>query len=382
VRIGIDASNLRGGGGITHLAELLRHGDPGRHGITRVTLWGGRLVLQETSERPWLDRVHVPALDGPLPVRVAWQLFVRSRIAASTCDLVFAPGATPPGRFRPYVSMHRNMLPFADNELARVRFRRGWVRLRLLRSVQTHAFRRSAAVIFLTEFARDRIEPLVGATLNGHVIPHGVGERFLRAPRPARSLASCREDEPFRFVYVSSVDLYKHQWTVAAAVIALRREGLPVVLELIGDVAEPEAGRRLQRFRATLAEHERGAVCVGAAVPYDSLPGIYAHADAFVFASTCETLPMTLLEAMASGLPVAASDVRPMPDILGDAATYFDAMDVRSVTAALRRVAMDHDLRRASACRAFARASAYSWTRAADRTFDLLSATARRHRAT
>ena len=54
MRIGIDASNLRQGGGITHLAELLRAANPQLHGFTEIVVWGGDVSLSRLSDEPWL----------------------------------------------------------------------------------------------------------------------------------------------------------------------------------------------------------------------------------------------------------------------------------------------------------------------------------------
>jgi glycosyltransferase involved in cell wall biosynthesis len=369
MRIGIDASNIRCGGAITHLAEIIRHGDPIAHGIRRVTIWGASLVLDRIPDRPWLERVHVPLLEGRLPMRVAWQLLIRPRLARASCDLMFAPGATPPGTFRPYVSMHQNMLPFVDAERTRYPFGRHRLRLELLRLLQGHAFEQSTAVIYLSVSAHDRMPHSNG---NGHIIPHGVGEHFRHAPRPARPIESHTTDDPFRFVYVSPINLYKHQWNVALAVLQLRREGLPVVLELIGPVDSLRAQKRLDTTLASVGK-ERDAIRLLGSIPHGDLSPIYDTAGAFVFASTCENLPVTLLEAMACGLPVAASQTQPMPEILGNGGTYFDAESVESIATALRRLALDRDLRARSAQIAHERAAAYSWKRSAELTFALLA---------
>ena len=52
--VGIDGGNIRGGGTVTHLFELLRIADPKEHGIDRVVLWGGEKLLGVIEERPWL----------------------------------------------------------------------------------------------------------------------------------------------------------------------------------------------------------------------------------------------------------------------------------------------------------------------------------------
>src|SRR5256885_5157333 len=112
MRIGIDATNLRSGGSLTHIGELLTAARPELHGVTRVVIWGGRDVLARVPSQPWLDAVHEPMLDGPLPLRVLWQQTKLAGVARrAACDLLFVPGGTYLGDFRPFVTMSQNMLP-------------------------------------------------------------------------------------------------------------------------------------------------------------------------------------------------------------------------------------------------------------------------------
>src|SRR3990172_9480943 len=69
MRVGIDASNLRAGGGVTHLVELLRAADPHAHGFEQVIVWGGAAMLSKIEDRDWLCKVHDPLLDRGLPFR-------------------------------------------------------------------------------------------------------------------------------------------------------------------------------------------------------------------------------------------------------------------------------------------------------------------------
>jgi glycosyltransferase involved in cell wall biosynthesis len=122
----------------------------------------------------------------------------------------------------------------------------------------------------------------------------------------------------------------------------------------------------------------RDAVTFLGPVTHRELPALYANADAFVFASTCENMPNILIEAMAAGLPIACSKSAPMPDILQDGGVYFDAENATSIANALRSLVADPELRAAKAERAFALAAAFSWSRCAADTFSLLAAVARR----
>src|SRR5437867_186706 len=95
--IGLDASNLRSGGGVTHLRHLLAASDPDRDRFERVVVWGGRRTLEQIPAHPWIERRHEPALDGSLWRRVAWQQQRFPRQAAELgCDILFEPGGTVP----------------------------------------------------------------------------------------------------------------------------------------------------------------------------------------------------------------------------------------------------------------------------------------------
>ncbi len=69
-----------------------------------------------------------------------------------------------------------------------------------------------------------------------------------------------------------------------------------------------------------------------------SLGALYRHAHAYVFPSLYEGFGLPPLEAMAQGAPVLSSDAACMPEVLGDAAIYFNPKDVRGMLAALERL--------------------------------------------
>lgn len=374
IRIGIDASNLRDGGGITHLTELLRHADPVQHGFAHVTVWGGEVSLRGLPAREWLSLVHVPELDGRLHARSLWQSMKLSRAAkAAGCDVLFVPGGAYGGTFRPYVTMLRNMLPFDYPELSR--FAPGYIYFRLLalRVVQSRAFRKADGVIFLNDFARQAAERANVRPRHAAVIPHGISNRFRLAPREQKPVEAYSAAAPFRLLYTSIIDLYKHQWNVATAVLALRKEGIPVSVDLVGRQYPPA----LRKVQAVLdAGADPDAVRIRGTAAHDELPSVYAQADAFVFASTCENMPNIMIEAMAAGLPIASSDRSPMPEILRDGGVYFDPENPTAIAGALRTMIQDPALRQRIAARAHALSSAYSWERCARETFAFLAGVA------
>ncbi|MGE0440998.1 MAG: glycosyltransferase family 4 protein [Gemmatimonadales bacterium] len=99
------------------------------------------------------------------------------------------------------------------------------------------------------------------------------------------------------------------------------------------------------------------------------LPALYASADAFVFSSLTETLGLVVLEAMASGLPVAAIPAGGVADHLRDGVNGLaaDPADPADLGDRLVDLAADPARRRTLAAGALATARALGWDRELDR---------------
>jgi glycosyltransferase involved in cell wall biosynthesis len=372
VRVGIDASNLRGGGGVTHLAALLSHVDLADAGVQRVVVWGPDAVLRRLADRPWLVKSNPPELERSLRSRIAWRHRTLPRCARDECDVLFAPGGLCTDRFHPVVTMSRNMLPFQLREAARYGPSRMLLRLGLLRVAQRRSFQIADGVIFLSRFASDTVLRSTGP-ISGQatVIPHGVESRFFREPRRQREATEFTPDNPMRLLYVSIVDVYKHQWHVAEAVARLRRAGLPISIRFVGSSYAPASKRLLRVMR--VHDPQGRFLQYSGSVEHADLPGCYQAADAFVFASSCENLPNILLEAMASGLPIACSNRQPMPEVLEQAGVYFDPVQPRQIEEAVSQLFHSAELRRQLAVTAHDRAQRFSWSTCVRDTFRFLA---------
>lgn len=80
-------------------------------------------------------------------------------------------------------------------------------------------------------------------------------------------------------------------------------------------------------------------------LPEVELQRLYRSAQAFVFPSIEEGFGIPLIEAMASGAPIATSNSSVMPSIVANAAIFFNPFDVVSIAQALLRLAREAPLR-------------------------------------
>ncbi|MAI14638.1 MAG: hypothetical protein CMM15_11505 [Rhodospirillaceae bacterium] len=371
--VGIDATNLRGGGGVTHLVELLNAVELASHGIRKIVIWGGEQTLKKLPSRSWLEKISPEALNQGLVKRTFWQrLALSSAVRNALCDVLFVPGGSYSGDFEPIVTMSRNLLPFEWRELRRYGMRPMCLKLLILRYTQSRSYRSADGVIFLTEYAKNAVLKVTGPVSGQKaVIPHGVSTRFQSAPKEQKPIRDYSQMNPFRLLYVSTIDQYKHQWHLIEAVHTLRAQGFQLTLDLIG----PAYSVSLTRLRAAIVEFDPDKVWVRyhGAVPHEALNGFYAQADLGVFASSCENLPNILLETMAAALPVACSNRGPMPEVLGDAGLYFDPENPVEIAQTLRKYLDSSALRSQKSKASFKRSQQYTWERCANDTFAFLS---------
>ena len=263
------------------------------------------------------------------------------------------------------VVVHHNMVPFIRPTLVRRSNIRGFISAQSLRIRLTRGLRDASGVLFQSAYAQQEVIRQVGTLSRTAVVPNGIDDGF--APTASKTYEI---GKIVTILYVSPIYLYKHQWNVVSAVSALRREsGLDLRLRLVGR-SDPEA---LDLLNASILKEDAAEfTSIETEVPMTEMQRLYQSADLFVFASSAETWPITLLEAMASALPIASSDRMAMPDLLQDGGVYFDPEDPVSIAAALRSLLADENLRRDLAGRAARRAQDFTWDRSVPLLYDFV----------
>ncbi len=372
--LAIDATNIRSGGGLTHLKEILNFANPQIYGFEKVIVWSNETTLNSLPDKEWLIKKTHPYLNKSFLWSFFFQIFVLSKMAAKEqhCNIVFAPGGTFFGSFKPFVTVSQNMLPFEFEEA--FRFKSLGLRLRfvILFVTQSITFKRTNGIIFLTQYAKNSIKKRIKLLEDKIVIiPHGINRSFSNLPKQQKEISEFTNEAPFRLLYVSIITAYKHQWNVAKAVLKLRDEGYPVALDLIG----PSTEESIEKVKVILESESNKNHIVNylGSVRHEELAQYYKNADGFVFASSCENMPIILLEAMTAGLPIACSNKGPMPEVLRDAGLYFDPIDVQSIYECLKELINNKNVRKNIAEEAYKKTINYTWKNCSDSTFEFLS---------
>lgn len=188
-------------------------------------------------------------------------------------------------------------------------------------------------------------------------------DRRLAAARAEAPLAS---EGALRLLYVGRLTANKG---VNVLLQALQDRPLPMGAEVVLVGTGPEVSR-LQALAEGLPVRFVGEV------PESDLFAWYASADAFVFPTRYEGMPTVVLEAMAAGLPIIASDIGAVPTMVSSENGWLvPAGDAAALAAALRELAKASEARRRSLGEASRRIveGRFTWATMARTTLDLLS---------
>jgi len=202
-------------------------------------------------------------------------------------------------------------------------------------------------------------------------IHHGFNhERFFKdpGPLPTRIQAKLDEAKPaIRLLFVSHYNYYRNFETLfrALPIIQKKLESRQVKLLL---TCKLTSGENPGAYRAEAAAalvrklNIADSVIELGTVPYGLLHHLYRACDIYVTAAYAESFAHPLVEAMASGLPVVASDLLVHREVCGDAALYFDRFSSEELAAEVKQIADSPALANGLAARGLARSQDFSWS--------------------
>ena len=214
----------------------------------------------------------------------------------------------------------------------------------------------SNALIAVSEFTASQVEQLLGVNrARIHVIAHGVRVPPADAAVPRENLVLCTGAVQRRKNIARLVKAFEQMpegWSLALAGAA-------------------DGYRAAEELRAVEESPRKKDIQVLGYVSAHDLAALYRRARIFAFPSLDEGFGMPVLEAMACGVPVLTSNRSGLPEVAGDAALLVNPDSAEEIGAALRRLAVDEDLRSRLERAGAARARVYTWESAVERTWSV-----------
>jgi glycosyltransferase involved in cell wall biosynthesis len=200
------------------------------------------------------------------------------------------------------------------------------------------------------------------------VVPEGVDGRSLRAPPDWEQRLKALGLQPGYILSVGTWEPRKNFKRLLEAYSLLVHElGYIAPLVICGN-----PGWKYKEFlRALRRNPHRAHVKLVSGADDATLSTLYRGAGLFVLASLDEGFGLPLLEAMALGVPAAVSRAGSLPEVGGEAVTYFDPMDPADMARSMAGVLLDQTQREAMKQLGLVRSQTYTWQKAAENTLEV-----------
>ena len=329
VALGGDASRLPDG--VEHVRESSH--PPSNAGWTLVG-------LPRTASRARVDLIHAPAYTAPF--------WAGAPVVLTIHDVSY--------------EVHPEWYPY----------RRDWLR--------RYFYRRSAAsaarIVTVSAFSASEIAAAYGIDRSRIAVAHlGVHAMFAAGDDNAPLDLPVGVTQPY-VLHVGDIHERRNLPMLLDALLDARRHfGAASALSLV--LAGVDRGVTAG-LRAMAAEADMPDAIVGlGAVSELRIRSLYRGAVALVYPSLYEGFGLPLIEAMASGTPVVASQAASIPEVLGGAGHLLDPRDTAAWRDALVRIVNDEALRDDLRARGLARAATFTWERTARLTLDVYREAAR-----
>ncbi len=345
-------------------AQTLREGE-------RVILYSPTPLQGELGTLPdgWESRVLTWPGRGWMKLRMSWEMLWHKP------NVLFVPAQGLP-LFAPRNAKKKRATVTTIHDVGFIRAAARYdrrARRELL--VQTkHAIKRATQIFAVSAFTKSElVETFRVAEDRVTVVSNGIDvQTYKRLPQPEvqQTLQALRLSRHF-FLYVGRMDAKKNVGTLIRAFELFksgRGMGDPFELILVGS---PGYG-----FDEIKTYYERSPVKDSIRylgyLPSNEVAGLMNAATAFVFPSWYEGFGVPVLEAMACGAPVIASDIGAHREIASDAALLVSPMESEAIAKTMRRVAEEHGLSESMREKGLARAAQYTWDAAAKTVLESL----------
>ncbi len=371
IHLFVDASAASSGSGPTYVRNVVPH--LAARTDVRSTVLISPLLRREFQNQSNVSFVEFSDESISAATRfIRTQRFVPELIRRSAANVLLSAGNM--ALFRcpvPQILLSGNGLYTSKDFFRDVRQRgdyRLWLDTRLKGKMAKWSVRAADRTVAPSQAFADEIKRWTG--VRALAIHHGFDRNlFFRDTQPPSTELKKkleRTSDELRLLFVSHYNYYRNFETLIRAVALLRKLIEPRQVKLFltcrlqpganpGSFRPEAAARLVQELGLSSNLVELGAA------PYRLLHHVYQACDLYVTPAYVETFAHPLVEAMASGLPVVASDLAVHREVCGDAALYFPKFSPDLLAEAVCQLALSPDVSGKISARGRQRSNDFSW---------------------
>lgn len=366
-RIGIIAINIGGGGTLVNLQSLLNEFT--RHDISNhYYIWAESNILAKLPDGKCITKIPVNNY------KYLWLfLGINKSIVKNKIDLILVPGGFFLRKKVATVVYSQNLLPFSNSIIIKYFPSFNFFRLLLLKFLYIYSFSRANSIVYLSENSKSIISKYIFLkNENNPVIPNGVGEIFIRNGN-SREIYKISSKLIINILYLSRIDEYKNHIPFFDAAMILRERGY---INLHFNCVGPAYIQSKNKLLSHMDNHSsdwHSWFFIRDEIPYEDVAQITTNSDLGIFLSECESMPISMIEMMAAGLPIVCSNIEPMKSIASESAIFVNPKDELSIANGIERLMIDDNFRLTLCSNAKILGGNFKWSTHADMLLNLLN---------
>ena len=371
MNVGINASNIKSVGGISHIYNLIYHlrkDYKKKYSINKIIIWSSSTAYKNLKHLKRKDIIINQIKYDNIIYNLFWKIFyLNFLLKKNNCDIFFSLDGIVLRKFKKIVVLYQNLIPFNYQEIINYGFT-----FQTLKNFFTYYLYKISSMyadgyIILNNYGAKLIQSKLGYLQNKKIIPHGVSEEFYKIKRKRYN------NKYLDIIYISPIDHYKHQWNVIEAIRQLNDSGFAIKLRLVGPVSNKQSYSNLYN-QLKKTNNKKKLVFYYGSRNKKTIAKLMRRSDIYLFASSCESFGLTLLEGMASDLVVLSSKKSGLNLTSENKGLYFDPLDVGSIKKSiLNYINLDTKIRDKNAKDTKKIAKKYSWKNTSNLTFNFLS---------
>jgi glycosyltransferase involved in cell wall biosynthesis len=365
MRIGIDASNINQGGGVTHLTQIINNLNFKSSNKDKIVIWGNKKVLNKIRNKKEIKKIIISSKYENIFLRIIWQIFfLKKELKRLKCTKALVPGGIFFFKKVPTTIIMQNVLPFDNFSIKKystyLKFKFFCQKILFIYSIK-----RASKVIFISNTSKKKILKKVNIkNINFCVIPHGVIQDKL-------SKRNFVFKKKIKLLCVSKIDFYKNQLIILKALKILLDQGFDIELKLVGSNFKPA----LDEVKKKINELDlQKNVSIKNEINFDEIKKEYNSSNIHISPSICESFGITVIESGNYSLPSICSNIEIFKEIANENAFFFNPFSEINLANTIKRVIKDNYTRK-NKIKHFHDfvIKNYSWKKVSDQTFNFIN---------
>ena len=329
----IDASSTKIGGALSHLNSLVLEFKKKDIKIKKLIIWAPNKTLKNLPNANWILKKTHKLINSNLFSRILWQLFyLKKELIKSKTDIFFVSCGYYFINFKPTIVICQNFLPFDKLSLKKYRFSLTGFKLYMLRKLLIDSFKKAQGIIFLNKHITKILSKKILDKKKIIIIPHGITKTLKKKVFKGNK----------KLLYVSDFELYKNHLELFLAIDKLSHN-YDLELTCVGNLNN-------QFFKLKHKMKKLGLINLQVKfinrLDWKKLTKQYINCDIFIFNSSSENFAITLVEAMSSRLPIIASNISPIKNIINKNGILVNPLNEKSIAIGLKKLLDSENLRK------------------------------------